>query len=143
MTTYTDDLNIALALSDFPSWERQEILRRLYESPALRAFEINPFAHSTDAKTQETLWKLTKEIATEYRKSSDTRPFPIQDGTPYRNSSGSLVFPKGCQIPWWLAEVAYKEYQKRYPNDQTIDMIAKRGGFGREELLAFLQGTPL
>lgn len=41
-------------------------------------------------------------------------------------------------IPWWLAEVAYKEYTRRYGNRQTLKRLKERGGFGRAELLDLL-----
>lgn len=63
--------------------------------------------------------------------SDDTRPFPIQ---------GNLQ-PKQprSHIPWWLAEEAYAFYSSRYGKDQSLERLAERGGFGREELLAFLR----
>jgi len=62
----------------------------------------------------------------------DTRPFPIQGD-----------FRKGyvkCTIPYWLAEEAYKTYSKRYGTDQSLERLAERAGFGREELLMLLRG---
>lgn len=41
-------------------------------------------------------------------------------------------------IPWWLAEVAYRAYARRYGARQTLDRIVERGGFGREELLMLI-----
>lgn len=58
--------------------------------------------------------------------NDDTRPFPIL--TEYGDKNRST-------IPWWLAEEAYKEYK----DDQPLEMIAQRGGFGRYELLKLLR----
>lgn len=66
-------------------------------------------------------------------------PFPIQMGEgQYRDKAGSLIRDKPCTIPWWLAEVAYYVYQKLYKNNQSLERLAERGGFGREELIWLL-----
>ena len=71
--------------------------------------------------------------------SDDTRPFPIQAGSSYRDSEGRMIYPQPSRIPWWLAEEAYKYYASRYGIQQTLERLAERGGFGREELLEFLR----
>ena len=43
------------------------------------------------------------------------------------------------EIPWWLAEVAYEEYVEKFGNDQSLERLAERGGFGRYELLTLLR----
>jgi hypothetical protein len=63
----------------------------------------------------------------------DTKPFPIQ-GT--LRSGGGL---KPSTISWWLAEIAYAEYKRRYGGQQSIERMAERGGFGRQELLDLLR----
>jgi len=40
-------------------------------------------------------------------------------------------------IPWWLAEIAYKYYTCK--SSQSLERIADRGGFGRQELVALLR----
>lgn len=64
----------------------------------------------------------------------DTRPFPIQGGGSVRGKGelGPTV------IPWWLAEVAYEYYHSRWPG-QSLERLAERGGFGREELIGFIR----
>jgi len=69
----------------------------------------------------------------------DTRPFPIQAATPYRAKTGQVVYPKRSFIPWWLAEEAYRHYVNIFGSSQSLERIAKRGGFGRAELLALLR----
>ena len=64
---------------------------------------------------------------------SDTRAFPIQsDLRPSRERS---------TIPWWLAEVAYKHYVSRWGTGQSLEQLAERGGFGREELVGLICRT--
>jgi hypothetical protein len=46
---------------------------------------------------------------------------------------------KRSSIPWWLAEEAYKVYSAHFGNDQSLERLAERGGFGREELLWLLR----
>ena len=70
---------------------------------------------------------------------NDIRPFPIQAGSSYRDSEGRMVYPQPSQIPWWLAEEAYRYYSARYGTQQSLERLAERGGFGREELLTFLR----
>lgn len=41
-------------------------------------------------------------------------------------------------IPWWLAEIAYENYNCK--SQQSLERIAERGGFGREELVALIRG---
>lgn len=64
----------------------------------------------------------------------DNQPFPIQGG-----HIGPNINYNPCSIPWWLAEEAYQEYSKRYGNGQSLERLAERGGFGREELLRLLR----
>lgn len=65
----------------------------------------------------------------------DNRPFPIQD----EYSSSDWGTRPACTIPWWLAEKAYAEYADRNGRSQSLERLAKRGGFGRQELLDLLQ----
>jgi len=51
--------------------------------------------------------------------------FPIQDG---------------LTIPWSLAEIAYVMYQRLYGSGQSLEELAKRGGFGVTELAVLLAG---
>ncbi len=57
--------------------------------------------------------------------------FPIQ-GSLQKNYLPS-------HVPWWLAEEAYLEYSRLYGKDQTLERLAERGGFSRNELLMFLR----
>lgn len=58
------------------------------------------------------------------------RPFPIV----ITESKASR-----CTIPWWLAEIAYEYYSERFGKDQSLERLAERGGFGREELVNLLR----
>lgn len=50
-----------------------------------------------------------------------------------------MRYPKRSTIPWWLAEIAYQWYVKRFGESQSLEVIASRGGFGRDELVALLR----
>ena len=76
-----------------------------------------------------------------YSDMDDTRPFPIQGGNSYRNEEGRHIRPESSTIPWWLAEIAYEYYSKRYGKEQSLERLAERGGFGREELVMFILGN--
>ncbi|MFA5132906.1 MAG: hypothetical protein WC444_06295 [Candidatus Paceibacterota bacterium] len=73
----------------------------------------------------------------------DNRPFPIQGGV-FRQPDGEVRRPVErylpCTIPWWLAEEAYKLYVKEGGRGQTLERLAERGGFGREELIYLIRG---
>ena len=43
------------------------------------------------------------------------------------------------EIPWWLAEIAYEHYAKLFGSQQSLERLAERGGFGRDELLRLLR----
>jgi hypothetical protein len=66
---------------------------------------------------------------------TDNKPFPIQAEL----STSRWGRTDACYIPWWLAEEAYAEYSKRYGNSQSLERLAERGGFGRDELLLLLR----
>ncbi len=70
----------------------------------------------------------------------ENRPFPIQQDTNWdldRNHR-PVVSNQGCTIPWWLAEVAYKEYVNKFGDTQSLERLAERGGFGRSKLVWLL-----
>ena len=64
----------------------------------------------------------------------DTRMFPIQ--------SDGFVEGKGhtkrTVIPWWLAEIAYEYYHEKN-HGQSLERLAERGGFGRDELVNLIR----
>jgi hypothetical protein len=59
------------------------------------------------------------------------RTFPIHADRRY-----TKPFPR--QIPWWLAEVAYGAYSSRYGTEQSLDVLAYRGGFAPVEMDMFV-----
>ncbi len=42
-------------------------------------------------------------------------------------------------IPWWLAEIVFEGYVNRYGETQNLECIAKRGGFGKEEVIQYIR----
>jgi hypothetical protein len=56
--------------------------------------------------------------------------------------NGERKFPLlgGGSIPRGLAEEAYRDYAKRYGTQQSLEELAKRGGFGPDELDQHLPG---
>ena len=70
----------------------------------------------------------------------ENRPFPIQGdhnwGKARRHQP--VIYNKPSQIPWWLAEKAYSAYVSAFGSSQSLEGIAERGGFGRDELLWLL-----
>lgn len=70
------------------------------------------------------------------------RMFPLQCETP--PNSRSLVRGylrcEGGQISWHLAELAYRTYREKYGNDQSLEKLAERGGFGVGEFAVLVLG---
>ena len=63
-------------------------------------------------------------------KERNNRQFPIQ--------ANSIEEPTS-KIPWWLAEIAYEYYASQFGRNQTLERLAERGGFGREELVGLIR----
>ena len=61
--------------------------------------------------------------------TKDEKQFPIQRD---RDNPASSV-------PWWLAKEAWKFYDSEFRTGQSIERMAQRGGFSRDELLWFLR----
>jgi hypothetical protein len=64
--------------------------------------------------------------------------FPIQG----EQDSGRIERPPG-QIPWAIAELAYKQYSEFYGTSQSLEKLASRGGFGWTELVYLLRGEKI
>ena len=69
----------------------------------------------------------------------DNKPFPIQGEL----SGSEWGRREACAIPWWLAQEAYGFYAELYGQSQTLERLAERGGFGRDELLLLLRYTKM
>lgn len=57
--------------------------------------------------------------------AGDVRPFPVQ---------GERGFYRKNSIPWWIALLAWKAYERAGFGGQTAERIAERGGFDWAEL---------
>ncbi len=55
-----------------------------------------------------------------------------------RGERGAMEHIPPTVIPWEAARIAYAAYAKRYGNDQSLERLAERGGFGRDEFLKLL-----
>ncbi len=67
---------------------------------------------------------------------TEERRFPIA-GDPHGRIG---IRPETTHIPWWLAELAYQDYSKRFGTRQSLERLAERGGFSRWELISHLSG---
>ena len=71
---------------------------------------------------------------------SGDRRFPIQsEYRPCRDGHGWETVPR-LTVPWSVAEAAYEVYSRKYGTRQSLERLAERGGFGRDELLLLLDG---
>ena len=67
------------------------------------------------------------------------KKFPIQGQTMRKRlPKGGMERRLDTSVGWDLAEEAYRAYAKHYGSNQSLERIAQRGGFGREELALFL-----
>ena len=82
---------------------------------------------------------VEKEIRGWMAADADIQPFPIQG-----ENTTTRPVRRFCQswIPRWLAEVAYDYYANRYGAGQSLDRLAERGGFGRDEVVGLIRREP-
>ena len=80
---------------------------------------------------------LPKKI---YRKGDHKMRFLCVNGEWRDNGKPTKTFPlqKDKDLPWVIAEEAYKEYKKRYGSQQSLERLAERGGFGQAEIAILL-----
>jgi hypothetical protein len=67
----------------------------------------------------------------------DPRGFPLQAGERER-VNGRIEQQPRVRIPWSAAEIAYAEYAAQYGTMQSLERLAERGGFGRDEFIGLL-----
>jgi hypothetical protein len=82
--------------------------------------------------------RLDKELRTtmellKLERQDRERMFPVSTMDPYPK-------PYPAQIPWSVAELAYSQYTAKFGNDQSLERLAERGGFGPAELDMFCPG---
>lgn len=65
-----------------------------------------------------------------------TEKFPIQQQTE-PGIGGNVHVPRG-EVPWEVADIAYKSYSARYGTSQSLERLAERAGFGWEEFAEHL-----
>ena len=100
-----------------PSRLQQTIV--LGQAAPLQSQQILDACIFTECKGKQ----LQAELNTAKEDKGRLRPFP-------------LLSEKGIcgSIPWWVAEQAYITYAGRYGNEQSLERLAERGGFGISEM---------
>lgn len=71
---------------------------------------------------------------------AERKRFPIQGERRYPHGERPVTIPP-MTIPWSVAEVAFKAYDRQNFNGQTLERLAERGGFGRDEFLDLLRAA--
>ncbi len=79
---------------------------------------------------------------------ADERRFPIQGENVHSachkdelgRSVGRMPRRKAGWVPWAVAEAAYAVYSRRYGKDQSLEILAARGGFSWSELVGLIRG---
>ena len=61
------------------------------------------------------------------------RRFPIQGEFGRNPNIGVRRWIPASWVPWSEAEIAYATYAKLYGDQQSLERLAERSGFGREE----------
>jgi hypothetical protein len=64
-----------------------------------------------------------KKVSEPTGEVAESKKFPLLGG---QSNIGS--------IPWWIAEQAYIGYASKYGDQQSLERLAERGGFGIEEM---------
>lgn len=75
--------------------------------------------------------KLCRDIDKLLARDAKRKRFPIQ-----RGNRG--VAPHPLTVSWETAELAYSVYSAHYGRGQSLERLAQRGGFGPEEMDAYL-----
>jgi len=57
-----------------------------------------------------------------------------------KNQARRFPIQRGVSVPWCEAERAYAIYQKMFGNEQTLERLAQRGGFGEQEFACLWHG---
>ena len=69
---------------------------------------------------------------------TESRRFPIQGEMRQPHGERMQRIPP-ITIPWTVAEIAFATYSRQNTNGQTLERLAERAGFGRDELLDLLR----
>lgn len=119
---------------------RVSILRYLRQRPApvshVRPIDRAVLEHLCDISL---VYQLGEHyfIADQGRDFLDNMRFPIQSH--HTKTNQGMAHLAGSSIPWWLAEIAYEHYAARFGTQQSLERLAERGGFGRDELVGLLR----
>ncbi len=111
----------------YGDWVRYAAFKELQTRNDNQADEITrlyKFAKENDKLTGE-LERLRTKLAEGERSNKE---FPIL------GDNGNNI----GKIPWWVAEQAYMVYANKYGDQQSLERLAERGGFGINELNDFL-----
>lgn len=68
----------------------------------------------------------------EQQDTETTRWFPLQI-----NKSDKTSKHQRTRVPWGIAAKAYSVYRERYGSNQSLEDLARRGGFGNDEMDLF------
>lgn len=79
---------------------------------------------------------VEEEVRRYMSADADVQPFPIQGEV---TNSRPVRRLRQSWVPRWLAEVAYVYYANTYGKSQSLDRLAERGGFGRDELIGLIR----
>lgn len=95
---------------------------------------VNDQLEKQKAETQKYFSELQEANQTiaHYKTLCSQKNFPIQGDYGPKRTERTI-------IPQWLAEEAYEHYAKMFGNQQSLERLAERGGFGRAELLMLLR----
>lgn len=112
-----------------------DLLRRLAaRERRLRTLAEDPHAVGNEQPDAA----LLREVQVALAQMQQERWFPVT--LPITSKQAERSGPSQVRIPWSVAEKAYAVYAGRYGHEQSLEQIAKRGGFYAEELDALFPG---
>lgn len=82
--------------------------------------------------------RAEKQLQADNTRISEYEILCRQKNFPIQGSFGPKKYERTV-IPYWLAEVAYEYYVEKFGNQQSLERLMQRGGFGREELVALIR----
>lgn len=69
---------------------------------------------------------------------SDNKTFPLQPATLRKRGPDGIERVGSFEVPWELAELAYREYARKYGTQQSMERLKERHGFGIHEFASLL-----
>ena len=111
-------------------------MHQLQQIAKLNAEAIQALREGDSITARSKCLFVEEELRRYMERDADTQPFPIQGESTNTRPVRQL---RQSWVPRWLAEVAYEYFARRFGIEQSLDRLAERGGFGRDELVGLIR----